>query len=67
MRVAEFFSGVGGMGFAVRSAGVEVDESHCLAFDINTAANRVFSHNFPHVKMVQVRGMGPAPGGCGAC
>ena len=53
MKVCEFFSGIGGMGFALRSAGVVVDEAKSVAVDINTSANDVFRHNFPSVKVFQ--------------
>ncbi|KAJ1829738.1 hypothetical protein LPJ56_000050 [Coemansia sp. RSA 2599] len=50
-RVAEFYSGIGGMHFALKEAGID---SHVVrAFDINTVANEVYKHNFPGVPVMQ--------------
>ncbi|KAJ2752872.1 hypothetical protein GGI19_003526 [Coemansia pectinata] len=50
-RVAEFYSGIGGMHFALKGAGI--DSSVVRAFDINTVANEVYKHNFPGVPVMQ--------------
>ncbi|KAJ1678907.1 hypothetical protein EV182_003110 [Spiromyces aspiralis] len=51
LRVAEFYSGIGGMHFALKSA---LGEGQVVcAFDINDLANRVYRHNFPSVKVMQ--------------
>ncbi|XP_078034283.1 tRNA (cytosine(38)-C(5))-methyltransferase [Augochlora pura] len=47
MRVLELYSGIGGMHYAFQESGVNGD---CVAaIDINTVANDVYKHNFPHV------------------
>jgi tRNA (cytosine38-C5)-methyltransferase len=54
IRLVEFFSGLGGMRWAIERAGFEVDE--CLALDISMQANAVYAHNFkdvPKVKLVE--------------
>ncbi|KAJ2842421.1 hypothetical protein IWW36_005913, partial [Coemansia brasiliensis] len=51
LRVAEFYSGIGGMHFALKEAGVEAQVVR--AFDINNVANEVYSHNFADVPVMQ--------------
>ncbi|KAJ2777212.1 hypothetical protein H4R18_005267 [Coemansia javaensis] len=51
VRVAEFYSGIGGMHFALREAGVACEVVG--AFDINAVANDVYRHNFPGVRVMQ--------------
>ncbi|KAJ2187701.1 hypothetical protein EV181_002609 [Coemansia sp. RSA 532] len=51
LRVAEFYSGIGGMHFALKEASVECQVVR--AFDINTVANEVYKHNFPGVPVMQ--------------
>ncbi|KAJ2159902.1 hypothetical protein GGF46_002684 [Coemansia sp. RSA 552] len=58
LRVAEFYSGIGGMHFALRRAGVSCEVAQ--AFDINAVANDVYRHNFPGVPVVQ-RGIESLP------
>jgi site-specific DNA-cytosine methylase len=44
VRVAEFYSGIGGMRYALMLAGIE---HHVVAsFEISPAANDVYEHNF---------------------
>ncbi|KAM9331660.1 tRNA (cytosine(38)-C(5))-methyltransferase [Pholidichthys leucotaenia] len=45
MRVLELYSGIGGMHFALKESGIPAEV--VAAIDINTAANQVYSHNFP--------------------
>ncbi|EPB76615.1 hypothetical protein ANCCEY_04324 [Ancylostoma ceylanicum] len=47
----EFYSGIGGMHYALRDA----FPSSCVlaACDINTTANRIYSHNFPKTQLLQ--------------
>ncbi|KAJ1956674.1 hypothetical protein IWQ62_005251 [Dispira parvispora] len=47
-RIAEFYSGIGGMHYAWRQAGLPGEV--VAAFDINTVANSVYHHNFPTVR-----------------
>ncbi|KAI9504059.1 S-adenosyl-L-methionine-dependent methyltransferase [Coemansia spiralis] len=51
LRVAEFYSGIGGMHFALQEARIE--SQVVRAFDINTVANHVYKHNFPSVPIMQ--------------
>ncbi|KAJ2807118.1 hypothetical protein H4R20_001409 [Coemansia guatemalensis] len=51
IRVAEFYSGIGGMHFALKESGV--DGQVVRAFDINTVANAVYKHNFGEVRLMQ--------------
>ncbi|KAJ1731313.1 hypothetical protein LPJ61_002597 [Coemansia biformis] len=51
LRVAEFYSGIGGMHFALKGAGVDCQVVR--AFDINTVANDVYRHNFDGVPVMQ--------------
>lgn len=53
VRVLEFYSGIGGMHYALALAGLEVPAKVLTAFDINTVANEIYRHNFPGVKVVQ--------------
>ncbi|XP_048563502.1 tRNA (cytosine(38)-C(5))-methyltransferase 2 [Triticum urartu] len=45
-RVLEFYSGIGGMRYALASSGVRAEVVE--AFDINDVANDVYEHNFGH-------------------
>ena len=49
--VLELFSGIGGMHFALREAGVPNAEV-AAALDINDVANKVYKHNFPQTNHV---------------
>ncbi|KAJ2356531.1 hypothetical protein GGF43_002010 [Coemansia sp. RSA 2618] len=51
LRVAEFYSGIGGMHFALKEAGI--DSQVVRAFDISTVANEVYKHNFADVPVMQ--------------
>ncbi|KAJ2712441.1 hypothetical protein H4R19_002752 [Coemansia spiralis] len=51
LRVAEFYSGIGGMHAALLEAEVECEVVR--AFDINTVANDVYRHNFGSVPVMQ--------------
>eukprot|EP00041_Stephanoeca_diplocostata_P025053 m.647756 g.647756 ORF g.647756 m.647756 type:complete len:381 (+) comp22659_c0_seq6:169-1311(+) len=55
LRVLEFYSGIGGMHYALklaaRSLGIAFEV--LAAFDINTVANDVYRHNFPEVQVIQ--------------
>jgi len=51
LKVLEFYSGIGGMHYALCRTGVQFDVVG--AFDINTSANSVYKHNFPHVNLLQ--------------
>lgn len=51
LRVAEFYSGIGGMHYALQKA--NIDSQVVRAFDINTVANEVYKHNFPDVPVMQ--------------
>ncbi|XP_078613440.1 tRNA (cytosine(38)-C(5))-methyltransferase-like [Branchiostoma floridae x Branchiostoma japonicum] len=51
LRVVEFYSGVGGMHYAVLES--KVPATVVAALDINTTANAVYRHNFPHVNLLQ--------------
>ena len=53
VRVLEFYSGIGGMHYALGLAGLEVPAKVLTAFDINTVANEIYRHNFKGVKVVQ--------------
>jgi site-specific DNA-cytosine methylase len=46
LRVLEFYSGIGGMRYALKMAGVHADVVE--AFEINEIANDVYEHNFGH-------------------
>ncbi|KAI7834767.1 S-adenosyl-L-methionine-dependent methyltransferase [Kickxella alabastrina] len=50
-RVAEFYSGIGGMHFALKKA--NIDSQVVRAFDINTVANDVYKHNFSNIPVMQ--------------
>lgn len=45
-RVLEFYSGIGGMRYSLREAGIKAKVVE--AFDINDRANDVYEHNFGH-------------------
>lgn len=46
LRVVEFYSGAGGFHCALLDCGTRVEV--VASFDINTNANKVYEHNFPH-------------------
>jgi tRNA (cytosine38-C5)-methyltransferase len=52
IRCLEFFSGIGGMHFALKAASLssKIDFQVVEAFDINTNANQTYTHNFPSIK-----------------
>ena len=49
--VLELFSGIGGMHFALREAGI-TDVKVAAAMDISDVANRIYKHNFPKTNHV---------------
>lgn len=51
LRVLEFYSGIGGMHYALMNSGVEAEV--VAAFDINTTANHVYRANFPDTPLCQ--------------
>ena len=51
LRVLEFYSGIGGMHYALMSS--EIKASVVAAFDINTCANNVYRSNFPRTHLCQ--------------
>ena len=51
IKVLEFYSGIGGMHYALKKSGVNFEVIG--AFDINTNANTVYRHNFPEAKLMQ--------------
>ena len=51
IKVLEFYSGIGGMHYALKKSGIKFKVTG--AFDINTNANAVYRHNFPDVKLMQ--------------
>ena len=51
IRVLEFYSGIGGMHYALSKSGINFEVVG--AFDINTNANAVYKHNFPCAKLMQ--------------
>ncbi|KAI8503900.1 tRNA (cytosine-5-)-methyltransferase [Branchiostoma belcheri] len=51
LRVVEFYSGVGGMHYAILES--KVPATVVAALDINTTANAVYRHNFPHINLLQ--------------
>ncbi|XP_033126287.1 tRNA (cytosine(38)-C(5))-methyltransferase-like [Anneissia japonica] len=50
-RVLEFYSGIGGMHYALQDSGLNAKV--VAALDINTVANQVYQHNFPRTKILQ--------------
>ncbi|XP_068603922.1 tRNA (cytosine(38)-C(5))-methyltransferase isoform X3 [Brachionichthys hirsutus] len=46
LRVLELYSGIGGMHYALEESGVPFQV--VAAIDINTTANKIYSHNFPN-------------------
>ncbi|RUS35520.1 hypothetical protein BC938DRAFT_481187 [Jimgerdemannia flammicorona] len=51
-KILEFYSGIGGMHYAARLANWD---AHVLkAFDINTTANEIYTHNFGKGVVAQV-------------
>ena len=51
LRVLEFYSGIGGMHYALKESGVSFRVIGAL--DINTLANQVYKHNFTNTKLLQ--------------
>uniref|UniRef100_T2MJN0 tRNA (Cytosine(38)-C(5))-methyltransferase n=1 Tax=Hydra vulgaris TaxID=6087 RepID=T2MJN0_HYDVU len=51
LKVLEFYSGIGGVHYALTYAGVSVHVE--AAFEINTSANSVYRHNFPQTTLLQ--------------
>ena len=51
LRLVEFYAGVGGWHVSVKLSGVDIDV--VAALDINTTANAVYRHNFPHTPLLQ--------------
>uniref|UniRef100_A0A8C8U6L1 tRNA aspartic acid methyltransferase 1 n=1 Tax=Peromyscus maniculatus bairdii TaxID=230844 RepID=A0A8C8U6L1_PERMB len=50
LRVLELYSGIGGMHHALRESGIP---AHVVAaVDVNTVANEVYKHNFPHTHLL---------------
>uniref|UniRef100_A0A1B6DC09 tRNA (cytosine(38)-C(5))-methyltransferase n=1 Tax=Clastoptera arizonana TaxID=38151 RepID=A0A1B6DC09_9HEMI len=50
MKVLELFSGIGGMHYALKETGLDVE---ITAVEINTLANYVYKHNFPESLLLQ--------------
>ena len=48
IRALEFYSGMGGMHYAMKRA-LDDEVAVVGAFDINTTVNSIYRHNFPHV------------------
>lgn len=51
LRVLEFYSGIGGMHYALMNSGADAEV--VAAFDINTTANHVYRANFPGTPLCQ--------------
>ncbi|XP_071850887.1 tRNA (cytosine(38)-C(5))-methyltransferase-like isoform X2 [Apostichopus japonicus] len=51
LRVVEFYSGVGGMHYALILS--EIPFTVVAAVDINEVANKVYKHNFPDINLLQ--------------
>merc|ERR1712126_111373 len=51
LRILEFYSGIGGMHYALSRTSVSFQVVG--AFDINTSANFVYKHNFPKANLLQ--------------
>ena len=51
LRVSEFYSGIGGMHYALINSGIDAEV--VAAFDINTTANHVYRANFPNTPLCQ--------------
>ncbi|XP_071850945.1 tRNA (cytosine(38)-C(5))-methyltransferase-like isoform X2 [Apostichopus japonicus] len=51
LRVVEFYSGVGGMHYALILS--EIPSTVVAAVDINEVANKVYKHNFPDINLLQ--------------
>ena len=49
--VLELFSGIGGMHFALREAGI-TNAKIAAAMDISDVANKIYKHNFPETNHV---------------
>lgn len=50
MKVLEFYSGIGGMHYALKESGCPGQV--LLSVDINTTANKVYKHNFPETNLI---------------
>ncbi|XP_067655042.1 tRNA (cytosine(38)-C(5))-methyltransferase-like [Haliotis asinina] len=50
VRVLELYSGIGGMHWALKESGLSFEV--VAAIDINTTANQIYRHNFPHVELL---------------
>ncbi|XP_036044888.1 tRNA (cytosine(38)-C(5))-methyltransferase isoform X2 [Onychomys torridus] len=50
LRVLELYSGIGGMHHALRESGIPA--LVVAAIDVNTVANEVYKHNFPHTHLL---------------
>ncbi|XP_004860027.1 tRNA (cytosine(38)-C(5))-methyltransferase isoform X1 [Heterocephalus glaber] len=50
LRVLELYSGIGGMHHALRES--SVPGQVVAAIDVNTVANEVYKHNFPHTQLL---------------
>lgn len=50
IRVAEFYSGIGGLRLSMDAAlaclGINSAVEYVVAYDVNTSANQVYRHNF---------------------
>ena len=51
IRALEFYSGIGGMHYAMKRA-LDDEVAVVGAFDINTTVNSIYRRNFPHVSIV---------------
>ncbi|GFO35036.1 tRNA (cytosine(38)-c(5))-methyltransferase [Plakobranchus ocellatus] len=50
LRVLELYSGIGGMHWALKES--HIDYEIVMAVDINTTANKIYQHNFPHANLL---------------
>jgi len=54
LKALEFYSGIGGMHYALKQQQLKKKKIEVVgAFDINTTANIVYKHNFPHTHLHQ--------------
>jgi len=51
LKVVEFYSGIGGMHYALMASGIEAEV--VAVFDINTCANHVYRANFPNTPLYE--------------
>lgn len=56
LRVLELYSGIGGMHWAIKRSGCQLDVA--TAIDINTSANTQYRYNFPHTNLLAANLLG---------